>query len=454
PDQENSYPDLPENISENDIFKKEDTVEENIPDQEKSHPDLPENISENDIFQTNISQDSASKVSLDDELFKGHIHETLSPKDIFVGDEELYNSLESSSESFPGAGQSQPKRFLVTQKALIAAMVLIAALLTYSLYQIFLAPAAGKIAKEETPAVEKTEDIQETLDTQQIADTQEVSDTQQIADTQEVSDTQQIADTQEVSDTQQIADTQEVSDTQQLLIAQQSSPTEPAYDDIVMEVSQQFPLPQFELDPQQPISLRVAQRLYRDEDYTNAYAVYYKLHENLSESHKEELMRDFLQLEMALCIKENDDFDQAHRLLRMVSRSRSPIIKIVANYHLSLLKMQKRQYLSARTRAYQAIAVIDTSDCDKEWALLIRRHCNFLIAEAVSRDVFLLYDADKDLPDRLWGSLETQKYPFAELDESELKLLLNSGLEKLSKALISPQIYEIEPQADPARYNT
>jgi predicted negative regulator of RcsB-dependent stress response len=132
------------------------------------------------------------------------------------------------------------------------------------------------------------------------------------------------------------------------------------------------------LAPAQPLSLQVARDFYQQKDYDKAYAAYNELLKALPAS--EELLKDFLQLKMALCANQAADFEQASRLLTMVCQSRSPAVRIIADYHLSLLEIQRKRYLRARTRAYNAIALIKAVDFDDDWVLSFECDCSFLIA--------------------------------------------------------------------------
>jgi len=188
--------------------------------------------------------------------------------------------------------------------------------------------------------------------------------------------------------------------------------------------------------------LKVAETFYQKKNYDEAFTAYNQLRQGLPTNTEEELPRDFLQLRMALCMKNPADFDQAGRLFRTVLQSRSPIVRAVANYQLSLLEMQKKQYLKARTRAYQAIALISAVDFNRERLLLLNRDCHFLVAGSITRNVLSLCDADKDLPAELWSSsLEVD--PFANLNNEELRPLLSSGSEQLTKGLLGPRVQEL-----------
>ncbi|MBC8472684.1 MAG: tetratricopeptide repeat protein [Planctomycetes bacterium] len=226
---------------------------------------------------------------------------------------------------------------------------------------------------------------------------------------------------------------------------QEISPsTLPAADSIqvVQEpVQQSAPL----FPSKQPLSLDVARELYLQNDYGQAYAAYNQLLQSLPSGERQELLRDFLQFKMALCLNKAGNSEQANSLFRTLSQSRSPVIRVVANYELSLLQIQKKQYIQARTMAYQAIAMVSVVDFDKDWILSLQRDCQFLIAESMTRNVLLLCDADEDVQSMLWSS-PVAIDPFINLDETQLRSLLNSGLEQLKQGLLSPQIRKLEHQ--------
>jgi tetratricopeptide (TPR) repeat protein len=201
----------------------------------------------------------------------------------------------------------------------------------------------------------------------------------------------------------------------------------------------------------QSVSLKLAQDLYLQGDYDKAYVAYDQLRRSLPTGAKEELLKDFLQLKMALCKRNDGEPDQANRLFGTLSQSRSPVVTTLANYHMAYIELQKKQYLKARTRAYQTIALIDAVDFDKTWASSLQPHCHFLIAESLTRHILSLCDADKDLPGKLWCTA-VEVDPFTNLNESQIRSLLNSGSEQLSKSLLSPQIQKVERRGASSRW--
>ncbi|UCC99966.1 MAG: tetratricopeptide repeat protein [Phycisphaerales bacterium] len=203
--------------------------------------------------------------------------------------------------------------------------------------------------------------------------------------------------------------------------------------------------------PPRPLSLKVARTFFLQKEYDQARASYEQLREALPAS--DALLRDFLQLEMALCSKEAGDLEQASRSLAAVSQSRSPAVRIVANYHLSMLEIRRKRFLRAATRAYNAMALIKAADFDDDWALSFECDCHFLVAECLSRHILMLSNVGPDLPDDLWGSVTASSDPFAQLQEAQLRTLLNSGSEHLGTGLLDPKIRELEQQGDLPRWS-
>ena len=226
------------------------------------------------------------------------------------------------------------------------------------------------------------------------------------------------------------------------LVQQATLPKLPARE-TTQKLIQQIQKPESDAGPiEQPLSLQVARGFYLNGDYEKAYDAYKQLHQNLSTDTEAQLMRDFLQLKMALCMEKAGNIEQAGQELAIASKSRCPAVSVVANYNLGLIEMQKEQYLKARSRFYKAFALINAIDFDRDWALSLQRNCHFLAAECLTRKVLSLCDADKNLPKELWDT-SAQIDPFTDLNETQLRTLLNSGLEELIKVVLGPQIQQV-----------
>ncbi len=354
-------------------------------------------------------------VPADEELFVGQVVEELSERQLFAGDEDFYKFLAKSARglgdefTFANAAQATlpmiPTRYgrvSTTQKILVAGIILIAGVLLYGFLK---SPSRLVISIAPTPGVPETPDVRQIPAPRQLPAAE-----------------QPTAHELSVPGSGTIK--------QSHAQHPQTASARPGVDAI---------------SPNQPLSLKVAETFYNAENYDKAYAVYARLYHGLTKTPGQELIRDFLQLRMALCLQGRDDIDTAARVFRTIDRSDSPVVRTLANYHLSLIEVQKNSYLQARTRAYKTIALLGTLDFDPAWAQSIRRDCHLLAAEVITRNILSLSDAEKDLPEELWNTTPIDD-PFAGLDEAKLHSVLQSGRNLLTKALLGPQIQRLQQQ--------
>ena len=195
----------------------------------------------------------------------------------------------------------------------------------------------------------------------------------------------------------------------------------------------------------EPLSLQIADKLYLASDFASALATYDKLYRRLPPSDDQQSLRDFLLLRMALCNRHIGNIQQSDSMFRTVSLSRLPLLRALARYHQSSTLIERERYLEAVTKAYQTIALVEVVDYDKKWVQAVQRQCYFVVAEALTRSLLSLRDADADLPAELWGA-HPDIDPFVHLDQPQLKVFLASGSEKLDVALLSPQIQAASEQ--------
>jgi len=339
------------------------------------------------------SEENSSELPSDDKLFAGQVHEQLPECEVFAGDEEFYKSLaESTRTTATQSGHAETnqlptesirhKRFSTIQKILITCIAAIAVIML--LYALLKSPSGPVTSWPQASSEQPAVGVRQSLLTKPPAE----------------------------------------------------SPLHPIQQQV------QKPEPVHASGPAHPLSLEVAESLYQKRNYDKAYSAYNQLHQGLLTNSEEELLRDFLQLRMALCMKKAGNFDQANHLFRTVLQSHSPVIRATANYHLCLLEMQKKQYLKARARAYQTIGLISAVHSSKDWGPALRSNCCFLVAESITRKVLSLCDADNDLPAKLWV-VTPWLDPFTGLSDTKLRSLLNSGSKQLSKGLLGPQIQKL-----------
>ena len=206
-------------------------------------------------------------------------------------------------------------------------------------------------------------------------------------------------------------------------------------------------------EPLQSLSLKVAQDLYLNRDYQKAQRAYSQLLKNLPTKPENQAIAELLELKIALCMEQTADSNQAARLLANASKSKCPLVNVVANYRLGLLELQKNQYLPARTRAYKAIGLIDSANQNLDWAKAIKSSCHFLTSRCLTSNVLLLCDADKDIPDVLWNEPDKNEEVFINLDEEKLRAALDSSTKKLDKAILGPQIKQTKTTGKIERFS-
>jgi len=346
------------------------------------------------------------EVPEDADLFAADVHEELSERQIFVGDEDFYRSLEQYAQKTnvpPGLGKQRMKPILLrliprlrlsaAQITLVAGIVAIGALLFYTIFS-----PSDSPADSDSPHTLKTADRQ-TL-------------------------------------------RPEPPDVDSALIAHKLPQGQTPLASAELKARPWRGEPQ----PSAPASLKVAQDLYLQQKYNEAYAVYDRLRQSLPDKASAfGGQKDFLKLKMALCDLKAGRLEQANRALNETAKSASHIVKLMTNYHRVSLDMQRKQYLNARKRAYLVIALIAAVDIDTKLASAIRSNCYFRIAEAMTRNVLSLSDDDSDLPPKLWSAppRRTEIDPFAELDNEQLEALLKSGSDYLAQGLLTPQIRKI-----------
>ena len=306
----------------------------------------------------------------------------------------------------------QKPKFAITQRVLIAGIVISAALLAYSL--VFspspLPPPSQTHVSQKQPAVKsnatKAQIAQAGIIQPQVAQ-------------------------------------KEPNEPLSVAAAEANQQTPPAEEQLVAQTETTAnPQTQESSQKTEPLSLRLADEYFAAKDYVRTYNACSKLRQNLH-GKEFELVRDFLYLRMAICMAQKSDPGKATEMFMAVSESQSITLKALANYNLCLLEMNSGQYLKARTKAYKALALTGAIASDYKWALTLEQTCQFLAAEAIARQALSLSDADKELPRKLWYH-EEEKDPLAGLDEVELQKVLNAGIERFNTGLLAPQIKSVE----------
>jgi len=84
--------------------------------------------------------------------------------------------------------------------------------------------------------------------------------------------------------------------------------------------------------------------------------------------------------------------------------------------------------------------------------LSLKKNCYLLAAEAVTKKILALHDADKKNPEKLWGYFDAADEPFINFNETQLRTFLNSGSQYLNQATLGPQIRQFDRKDGIIRY--
>ena len=201
----------------------------------------------------------------------------------------------------------------------------------------------------------------------------------------------------------------------------------------------------------QPLSLKLARSLFEQKEYEHAFDTYQRLSQNLLPADKS--LKDYFYLQMALCKKNAGDIDSSIALIKSVLNSTSPLVRSLSNYLYAVIEMESGRFLHARTRAFQALALISAVDLDDNLSSSISRNCYYLANQAMTQHILSLSAADNQMPQLLYGQLN-EFDTLNKLSDSQLNLLVNSGSELLSYGLLSPQFKKIQQLSDaPQRWS-
>ncbi|MHC4759509.1 MAG: tetratricopeptide repeat protein, partial [Planctomycetota bacterium] len=143
----------------------------------------------------------------------------------------------------------------------------------------------------------------------------------------------------------------------------------------------------------------------------------------------------------------SDQIDEAIRLYSNLIQSQSPVIRIASSFQSSLLQLYNKQYLKARTHAYQVLGLLKVAEFNGKWADSLKRDSHFMAAESITKKTLALSDFDKQIPKELW--LQTTIDPgFENLSEPDLRIILKNGSDQLAAASLTPQVQKILEEND------
>lgn len=187
-----------------------------------------------------------------------------------------------------------------------------------------------------------------------------------------------------------------------------------------------------------PLSWGLAHTLFTEKQYGKAHYVYKKLTENLRvDDPQQDVLKDILNLQMALCLYLDGRSEDLASLLTVVLDSRSPSVRALANYYLAFIDFRGKRYLSARSRAYKTLATLEiVKDIFPE---SIESDCYFLMANALTCEVNRLNNTDAVLPGKFWSDT-LRPYFLPEMNARQLSTFLNMGVANLDTAVLEPVV--------------
>ncbi|HUU10009.1 MAG TPA: tetratricopeptide repeat protein [Phycisphaerae bacterium] len=189
--------------------------------------------------------------------------------------------------------------------------------------------------------------------------------------------------------------------------------------------------------PPEALSLTVAEKACADGDYTAALDCYRRLIAKArlggSEEADADLVLDFLVLRLAQAQLRAGRTGEAKDQLNLLTDSRSPLVRGLACFQVAVLDLEEGQYLSARTQAYRALAILGASQKGAQ----LESACDFLVAVALSRKALVFYSRDADLP----APVIPESSLFSTLhSEDELRRVLSDGVDRLAGAALGPKL--------------
>jgi tetratricopeptide (TPR) repeat protein len=186
------------------------------------------------------------------------------------------------------------------------------------------------------------------------------------------------------------------------------------------------------------ISLQTARQLAKQGEFYKAAYVYDQLRLNINGSElKSQCLRDWLSLQMALCLQKTKEQGPMGECFTQALTSRSMVVRAMANYSLAVIQMNNRQYLESRSRAFGAISLLKIFE--KSMPDRMEADCYFLAAESLTRYLFQMSNQGMDLPASRWSDTMTF-YELPVLNQEQLSELLLTGLDQMEQAAIMPTV--------------
>jgi len=186
---------------------------------------------------------------------------------------------------------------------------------------------------------------------------------------------------------------------------------------------------------EQAVSWATAERLFAAKQYAQALEVYRRLLAPTTSRPADSMVADLLALRQAQCLWHMGRIEDSRRRLHSIHASVSAIVRAVANRMLAVADAREARWLSARTRAYIAVAALGWLDEPSA----LEADCDVLVAWALSRHALPLCNSNVEVPDL---SAQTAE-PLAGLSDADVYKLVHQGTAELARAALGAQVRRI-----------
>ena len=186
------------------------------------------------------------------------------------------------------------------------------------------------------------------------------------------------------------------------------------------------------------LSLQSAKKLADQKEYYKAYYVYDKLRHNITGMDlKAQCLRDWLSLQMALCLQNTKEQALLAEHFTQALKSKSVVVRGMANYYLAFIQNHNHQFYEARSRAYQALALLKSFD--NYMPASMEADCYFIAIESLTRQILKMNNQGLELPGSSWANSMTP-YELPVINQAQLAQLLVSGLDQMNEAVMMPKV--------------
>jgi tetratricopeptide (TPR) repeat protein len=186
------------------------------------------------------------------------------------------------------------------------------------------------------------------------------------------------------------------------------------------------------------VSLMTADDLFVAGRYLEAGYVYHEISQNWSSSVTNgQYLRDFLKLRIGVCMHRAGEPYAQEECFTQALQSRSAYVRGIACYYMAIICFKNQDYLEARQKAYQAIAL--SKSFEDMLLTNLETDMYFLIADSLTREVVGLYNMESQLPGCDWSDSLMDIWP-VQSDALKLEEALCRTAERLGQGAGNPRL--------------